>query len=148
MSMNFDPIFLEVDDVIAIHRFAIEEYSAEGIDGVAVYAAGQPWLLDYNLLESAVFAPRATMFGEYLHSSLAAMCSSYWVSLVMNHSFRDGNKRVGLLAAETFLRLNDCEMVFDNDQAREITLSIAKGELKREDLQALLENNITPLSGI
>jgi len=94
--MDLDPIFLEVDDVIDMHRFAIGEYSAEGIDGSAAYAAGQPWLLDYNLLESAVYAPRATMFGEYLHSSLAAMCASYGVSLVMNHSFRDGNKRVGL----------------------------------------------------
>jgi prophage maintenance system killer protein len=94
--MNLDPIFQEIDDVFDMHRFAIEVHSAEGIDGSAAYAAGQPWLLDYNLLESAVYAPRATMFGEYLHSSLAAMCASYWVSLVMNHSFRDGNKRVGL----------------------------------------------------
>lgn len=67
--MILDPIFLEVDDVIDMHRFAIEEYSAAGIDGREVYAAGQPWLLDDNQLESAVYAPRATMFGEYLHSS-------------------------------------------------------------------------------
>ena len=145
--MNLDPIFLEVDDVIDMHRLAVEEYSAEGIEGSAAYTSGQPWLLDYNLLESAVYAPRATMFGEYLHSSLAAMCASYWVSLVMNHSFRDGNKRVGLLAAETFLRLNGYELAFENDRAKEITLSIAKGELDRAQLEAMLENNILPLSG-
>jgi death-on-curing protein len=145
--MDLDPIFLEVDDVIDMHRFAIEEYSAEGIDGSAAYAVGQPWLLDYNLLESAVYAPRATMFGEYLHSSLAAMCASYWVALVMNHSFRDGNKRVGLLAAETFLRLNGSELAFDNDRAKEITLSIAKGELDRAQLEALLENHTLPVGG-
>ncbi len=144
--MNLDPIFLEVDDVIDMHRFAIEGYSAGGIDGTALYAAGQPWLLDYNLLESAVYAPRATMFGEYLHSSPAAMCASCWVSLVMNHSFRDGNKRVGLLAAETFLLIIGYELAFDNDRAKEITLSIAKGELDRAQLEALLENNILPLS--
>ena len=94
--MNLDPIFQEIDDVFDMHRFAIEEHSAEGIDGSGVHAVGQPWLLEDNLLEGAVNAPRATMFGEYLHSSLAAMCASYGVSLVMNHSFRDGNKRVGL----------------------------------------------------
>ncbi|MFO7903816.1 MAG: hypothetical protein R6U98_14225 [Pirellulaceae bacterium] len=49
----------------------------------------------------------------------------------MNHSFVDGNKRVGHAAMETFLVMNGFELTADVDDSESVILRLAAGELER-----------------
>ena len=81
--------FLSLDEVIAIHERLIDKFGG---------AAG---LRDMGLLESALFRPQT---GYY--ENLGQMAAAMFESLITNHPFVDGNKRVAFFATDVFLRLN------------------------------------------
>ena len=62
---------------------------------------GPAGVRDAGLLESALYRPQT---GHY--SDLTAMATALFESLLMNHAFIDGNKRVAFFATDVFLRLN------------------------------------------
>ncbi len=53
-------------------------------------------------------------------------------SLVMNHPFVDGNKRIGHAAMETLLVLNGLEIKADVNEQEQVFLNLAAGALERE----------------
>ncbi len=55
-------------------------------------------------------------------------------SLVANHPFVDGNKRVGAHAAIVFISVNDAAFACSADELYDVTLSVARGELAAEQL--------------
>jgi death-on-curing protein len=73
------------------------------------------------------------------------MCAALWHGLVQNHAFIDGNKRVGLRAADVFLALNGFDLTISAKEAVEWTLSIATGQLDRRELSQLVERRLRRL---
>jgi death-on-curing protein len=73
-----------------------------------------------------------TFGGEDLYSDLADKAAALLHSLVMNHPFIDGNKRVGAMAAELFLGINGVELLAVDDELTELTLATARGEMSAE----------------
>jgi prophage maintenance system killer protein len=63
------------------------------------------------MLESAMGQPRQTFDGVDLYPSLAGKAAALGYSLIMNHPFIDGNKRIGHAALEATLMLNGHELV-------------------------------------
>lgn len=108
--MPSDPVrFLTVDEVLAIHERLIEVFG------------GPPGVRDPGLLESALYRPRT---GHY--KDLAAMAAALFESLVINHPFLDGNKRVEFFAADVFLRLNGWKLEVDPDEAHTFIVGLLK----------------------
>jgi death on curing protein len=129
------PRFLSVEEVLAIHRFVSARYSdvAEPVSGSGVR--------DLGLLESAVMSCQASFGGEYLYKGLPDMAGALWHSIVVNHPFVDANKRVGLAATSTFLRLHGLRLTLSEDEAVRVTLGIAAGTIGRDaTLQAVQDN--------
>ena len=85
-------------------------------------------------LESAVARPAMTFGGEDLYPDIAAKTAALMHSLVMNHPFVDGNKRVGVAAAELCLDLNEFRLNASDKDLEELTRSLARGELDAESL--------------
>jgi death-on-curing protein len=83
-------------------------------------------------LESALARPAMTFGGEDVYPDLAAKAAALMHSIIMNHPFLDGNKRVGIMAAELFIELNDARLRADDDELEEMTLAVARGELDAE----------------
>jgi death-on-curing protein len=75
-----------------------------------------------------------TFGGEDLYPDLAAKAAALWHSLVANHPFVDGNKRVGAMAAELFLAANRVELIASDQDLIEATLAVARGEASAEAL--------------
>lgn len=75
-----------------------------------------------------------TFGGNDLYPTLLDKATALCFSLVMNHPFLDGNKRVGHAAMETFLILNGHEINALVLKQERVILSLAKGELNREFL--------------
>ena len=89
---------------------------------------------DRGGLEAAVARPAMTFGGEDLYPDLPSKAAALMHSLVMNHPFVAGNKRVGAHAAMLFLALNGGRCRMTSDELEDLTLSVARGELNAESL--------------
>jgi death on curing protein len=114
--------YLSLEQVLALHRAQIDEYG------------GAHGLREVGGLESAVARPQMTFGGEDLYKDVPDKAAALWHSLVMNHPFIDGNKRIGAMAAEFFLGLNGIDLSATDEELVEITLATARGEMSAEAL--------------
>ncbi len=57
-------------------------------------SGGAVGIRDVNALESAVAQPRMTFGGQELYPSIAEKAAVLGFSLIKNHPFLDGNKRI------------------------------------------------------
>ncbi|MBP2365865.1 type II toxin-antitoxin system death-on-curing family toxin [Pseudonocardia parietis] len=67
------------------------------------------------------------MFGSDAYPTLAEKAAALLESLVRNHALVDGNKRLGRLATETFLALNDVHVSADDDVLFNLVIGVAEG---------------------
>jgi death-on-curing protein len=118
----FEPLFLEVEDILYIHRCEIER------------AGGEPVLLSRDALEAAAGAPQVTHAGKYL-LDLFNMAAAYVVAIAGRHPFVDGNKRAAAATALTFLRLNGYSVTEHHpEELADVVLALLRKELDREQL--------------
>jgi death-on-curing protein len=113
-------VYLSIEQVLALHRLQTSRFG--GSSGVR----------DRGMVESAVARPQMTFGGEDLYADVAAKAAALLHSLVQNHPFVDGNKRVGAHAMIVFLAANDHEPLFDAAELTEMVLQVARGELAVE----------------
>jgi death-on-curing protein len=86
-----------------------------------------------------------TFDGQELYPSLIEKVAALGFSLVTNHAFVDGNKRIAHAAMETMLMLNGVELEASLDEQETFMLALAAGELERSDLQDWLDKNSRPV---
>jgi death on curing protein len=84
---------------------------------------------DLGLLESACHRPQASFFGQEAYPTLAGKAAALMHSVVGNHALVDGNKRLGFLATAVFLRINGYSLDLADDEAFDLTMSVAAGQL-------------------
>ena len=77
------PLFLDLDQVIRLHRSLVERYG--GAQGVR----------DVGLLHSAITTPQAAYGGEYLHGDTFEMAAGYLYHIVQNHPSGTGRRVPG-----------------------------------------------------
>ena len=107
--------YLTFAEVLELHRRVVSD------------TGGATALRDLGALESATAQPRASFGGNDLYPSLEEKAGALAFSLIQNHPFIDGNKRVGHAALETFLVLNGEELSADADESERIILAVASG---------------------
>lgn len=122
--------YLVLIEVIELHRQIIEQ------------SGGALGIRDLGALESALAQPHMTFGGEELYPTLVDKASAIGFSLVMNHPFIDGNKRIGHAAMEVFLVMNGVEIDASVDEQESIFLSLASGKLKREAFTDWLKSHV------
>ena len=99
--------FLSVDEVLEIHRALIGRFG--GANGVR----------DKGLLESALYRPQSGYYED-----LVEMAAAMFESLINNHPFIDGNKRVAFFSTDIFLRLNGYKMMVDPKSAYDFLMGL------------------------
>lgn len=95
-------------------------------------SGGMAGLRDPGMLDSALAQPFMTFDGEDLYPSLADKAAALAFSLINNHPFVDGNKRIGHAAMEVFLVLNAHELSASVDEQESIILQVASGAFDRD----------------
>ena len=74
------------------------------------------------------------------------MAPALFESLLMNHPFVDGNKRVAFFATDVFLRLNGRRMLVDGVQAHRFLIELlASHEVTYERLRSWIGASVRPL---
>lgn len=123
-----EPVFLERDDVEAMHYQLVETFG------------GSHGTRDDGLLDSALEMPQAGFGGEYFHKTIFEMAAAYLYHIVKNHPFIDGNKRIGLACAHTFLQINGHILTAPGEKVYELVLQVAAGEsITKQEIAAFLE---------
>ncbi|MGZ9243496.1 MAG: type II toxin-antitoxin system death-on-curing family toxin [Candidatus Binatia bacterium] len=126
--------YLTLDEVLGIYRKII------------LQSSGSFGIRDLHALESSLAQPRATFGGADLYPTVAEKASALGFSLIQNHPFVDGNKRIGHAALETFLVINGYEINASVDDQEQIILMIASGKMKREEFATWLQNHVVAIS--
>ncbi len=98
---------------------------------------------DYGLLEAALARPQATAFGKDAYPDLDAKAAALLHSVARNHALVDGNKRLALAAVIAFYGLNGRRLILTNDQAYDLVISVAAGELDDANAIAAILRNAT-----
>lgn len=123
------PVFLELSEIIEIHRDQIERYG------------GDFGIRDMNLLQSAIVLPKAGIRGKLLHRDIFEMAAAYLFHIIQNHPFVDGNKRTGTVAALVFLALNGIEIQANEKKFENLVMSVAAGKKKKPAIANFLRRS-------
>ena len=123
--------YLTLAQVLALYRTLVKE------------TGGALGIRDLDGLKSALAQPRMTFAGDELYPSVAEKAAALGFSLVMNHPFIDGNKRLGHAAMETFLMLNGYEISASVDDQESTLLKLAAGELERDQFVNWVRGHIS-----
>lgn len=115
-------IRLTTKQVISLHSSLLE--ATGGTDGVR----------DMGLLESALEAPFQTFGGKDLYPALIQKAARLGHSLISNHPFVDGNKRIGIHTMLVFLAANGVEIECTQKELIDVGLSLADGTMNVEKL--------------
>jgi death on curing protein len=107
---------------------------------------GASGIRDEAGLDSAIAQPKMSFGGHSLYPTLHEKACALAFSLIMNHPFIDGNKRIGHVAMIVFLTVNGYELVGDIDEHERVILSVASSEMSREEFAKWISEHLRKLS--
>ena len=112
--------------VINIHEILFDKFG--GIQGVR----------DIKLLESAITRPFMTFDQKDLYPSPTEKAAALIESIISNHPFLDGNKRIGYVIMRYFLLENNLDVKANQTEKFEFVIKIAQGQLSYEQIYSWL----------
>ena len=115
-------IKLSHEKVLLLHRLITEE------------TGGDPNIRDTALLDSALESAFQTFGGKELYPTKEEKAAKIGYSLITNHAFVDGNKRIGMYVLMTFLETNGIKIRPTNDDVARVGLAVASEEMTYNDL--------------
>ena len=115
-------IRFSVEKVKLLHQLMAEE------------TGGSVGIRDEGLLDSAIEGIYQTFDGKELYPSKEEKGARLGYSLISNHAFLDGNKRIGMYIMLTFLEVNGIRIECTNEEVAQVGLSVASGAMDYEDL--------------
>ncbi len=121
---------INLDQILALHNHIIQT------------SGGSAGIRDPGGLESAIAQPLMTFGGQDLYPTVIEKAAALCFSLIGNHPFVDGNKRVGHAAMAVFLRSNGYRIDATVDIQEQIILGLASGKVSREQLVEWLREHI------
>ena len=122
--------YLSLEEIRYLHSLLITQ------------SGGSSGVRDSGALESAVAQPEASFGGEELYPSLTSKAAALAHSLIQNHPFVDGNKRIGHAAMEVLLVLNRYEVEAGVDEQERVFIGVASGKISRIELGEWLNDHV------
>lgn len=119
---------------LAIHDRQLSEHG--GCEGVR----------DDSLLESALDRPKNCFYYSQKSESIPKLAARSAYSIIKSHPFIDGNKRTALVAAITFLRRHNYDLLASQEDKYHAIINLASGEWDEEALAAWFKENSKKVS--
>ena len=117
------------EKVFLLHQLLIQE------------TGGSAGIRDFNLLDSALASAFQTFDEKELYPTKQEKAARLGYSLVSNHAFVDGNKRIGMYVMIAFLETNGISMNASNDEVARVGLGLASGNIKYDELLEWVKEN-------
>ena len=112
------------EKVLLLHQLIAEE------------TGGSVGVRDEGLLESALETAFSSFDGQEFYPTKEEKVARLGYSLIANHAFVDGNKRIGVYVMLTFLEVNGIRLDCTNEDVVKIGLGVANGSMDYEALLA------------
>ena len=93
------------------------------------------------LLLSALAQPEQTFGGEYLYRTIFNKGAALVVSMIEDHPFVDGNKRMGIATLSLFLLMNDYSILTSDPETVQFALGIARGDIDQHQAASWLRKH-------
>lgn len=106
---------------------------------------GAPGIRDPGLLDAALARPRQIWAYSEEQPTIERLAAAYAFSLVHDHAFVDGNKRVALVVALLFLDLNGRVLRTTQEEKYVMIMGLAANELSEDQLTAWLTEGSQPI---
>ena len=101
---------------------------------MAEATGGSVGVRDEGLLDSAIEGAFATFDGVELYPSKEEKAAKLGYSLISNHAFVDGNKRIGVYVMLSFLELNGVHIEAADEDVVSLGLGVADGSMEQKDI--------------
>ena len=101
---------------------------------IAAETGGSVGVRDEGLLESALESAFAGFGDREFYPTKEEKAAKIGFSLVSNHAFVDGNKRIGMYIMITFLEVNGIYLDCTNEDVVMVGLALAEGKYKYDEL--------------
>lgn len=121
---------LNVDSVIKLQNMLIEE------------SGGSKGVRDMNLLISSLESPFQTFGKKELYPDDLDKIINISYSLIKNHAFIDGNKRIGILVLYVLLKRNNFKISWNDNELIKLGLEVASGEMSKKEYKKYVENKL------
>ena len=102
---------------------------------------GDNGVRDFGLLDSALESVFATFDGQELYPTKEEKGARLGYTLISNHAFVDGNKRIGMYVMIAFLQVNGIHLHPTNEEVIRVGLSVAAGTMKYDELLEWVRQN-------
>jgi death-on-curing protein len=126
-KMEFPTSYLNVDDVLEIFE--------------ALIGSPRELLRSPDLLESAVFAPQQSAFGEDAYPTIGRKAWAYLHGLAQNHAFVNGNKRIAWATARAFLLVNGIGIKAPTPVVEDLIVRLAAGNADEDEVLTFFEEH-------
>lgn len=113
---------LSIENIILFHGKVIKE------------TGGSHGIRDRRLVESALNRAFMTYDGKDLYPSIIEKIAVITHSLISNHGFVDGNKRVGVAVMLILLKMNNIKVEYTQQELTDLGLKTAEGLMKEKDI--------------
>lgn len=117
------------DKVLLLHQLIAQE------------TGGSVGVRDEGLLESALETAFSSFDGQEFYPTKEEKGARIGHSLISNHAFVDGNKRIGVYVMLTFLEVNGIRLDCTNEEVVHIGLSVADGSMDYDALLAWIKEH-------
>lgn len=107
---------------------------------------GKSGVLDLRAIDSAVAQPQMTFGGANFYPTVTDKAAALGFSLIKNHGFDDGNKRIGYMAVRMFLRMNKHDLTGTVDEKAAVIFALAASEIGREEFTEWVRAHTKALS--
>ena len=101
---------------------------------VILATGGADGVRDKSILESALARPFQSFEGKELYPSIIEKVAALMESLIVNHPFIDGNKRIGYILSRLLLLEYGFDIIADEENKYTLIIAIASGETHYDDI--------------
>jgi death-on-curing protein len=108
---------------------------------IAEITGGGTGIRDINLVESAIEQSKATFMGRDLYPTNVSKIASITRSLIANHAYVDGNKRVGICMMLLMLHFNNIKIMYTQSELTKLGLDIAQDRLDVHGIESWINNH-------
>ena len=121
---------ISLAEVLRIHEILIDKFG------------GSKGVRDQALLESAIQRPFQTFDQKLLYPSAVDQAAALAESLISNHPFQDGNKRIGYTMMRLHLLMNHIDIEATEDEKYDFVIKIASGNSSFDEIKKRINNKL------
>jgi len=113
---------ISLQEVLGIHEILIQR------------TGGSFGVRDKGLLESALVRPLSTFDQKELYPTIEEKLAVLCRSLISNHCFIDGNKRIGVTILLVLAKANKVKLKYTQDELIELALKVATSDWQEKEI--------------